>query len=301
MEILEATLDDVPAAARMINRAEPDRVLTPEAMLHFVRNVPERARRRIWKAEESGELVGWAAAGLNWDSETEGDAYCNVFVGLDRRRRGIGSALWPLVEEQLAAIGSKRVSAMGPDEPGSHAFASARGFRETFRLRLSRLDLHELPPPPTVPDGIELRPFSAYADDPTPIWELDNEATKDMPLDQPLGDVPYDEWLERYWRMPMLDLDSSLVLLADGQPASFTIVAVDHETRRCESGMTGTARRFRGRGYAEVVKRHALARAHASGIEVAMTMNDETNAPMLSVNQRLGYRPSSARVTFSRE
>ena len=75
MEILEATLDDVPAAARMISRAEPDRVFSPEAMLHFVRSVPERAQRRLWKAVAGGELAAWAAVGLNWESETEGDAY----------------------------------------------------------------------------------------------------------------------------------------------------------------------------------------------------------------------------------
>lgn len=300
MEILPGSLDDVPTVARMVSRAEPDRVFTAEAMLHFVRSVPERAQRRLWKAVEAGELVAWAACGLNWESETEGDAYANLIVDPDRRGRGIGSTLWTVVEERLAEIGARRVSAIGPDEPGAHAFAAARGFRESFRLRISRLELAGLPEPPPLPEGVEVRPCAAFAEDPRPIWELDGEASRDIPLDQPVGEVPYDEWLERYWAMPMFDLDSSLVLLVDGEPASFTLVASDPETRRCDSGMTGTRRRFRGRGYAELVKRHALARAHANGIEAAFTMNDETNAPMLKVNERLGYRVSSARVTFSR-
>jgi len=300
MEIREATLDDVPAAARMISRAEPDRVFSPEAMVHFVRSVPERARRRLWKAVEHGELVAWAAAGLNWESATEGDGYANLVVDLDHRRRGIGSALWLLVDEHLASIGASRVSAVAPDEAGSHAFAAARGFRETSRLRVSRLELAGLPPPPEPPDGVELRPFSAFADDPRPVWALDNETMKDIPLDQPFSDVPYEEWLERYWRLPMTDLDASLVLLADGEPAAFTHLSADHAARRCESAMTGTLRRFRGRGYAELVKRHALARARARGLEACLTLNDEANAPMLRVNERIGYRPSSARVTFSR-
>lgn len=300
MEIVPGTLEDVPTVARMVSRAEPDRVLTPEAMLHFVGSVPERARRRLWKGVENGGLVAWAACGLNWESETEGDAYVNLIVDPDRRGRGIGSTLWPILEDRLGEIGAKRVSAIGPDEPASHAFAAARGFRESFRLRISRLELAGLPEPPPLPDGVELRPFSAYAENPRPLWELDDEASRDIPLDQPLGEVPYEEWLERYWAFPMVDLDASLVLLVDGEPAAFTLVASDPETRRCDSGMTGTRRQFRGRGYAELVKRHALARAHASGIEAAFTMNDETNAPMLKVNDRLGYRVSSARVTFSR-
>ena len=48
------------------------------------------------------------------------------------------------------------------------------------------------------------------------------------------------------------------------------------------------------------MKRHSLARAAAAAITVAFTENDETNAPMLAVNDRLGYRPSSTHVTFSR-
>ncbi len=300
MEILEATLDDVPAASRMISLAEPDRVLTPAGMLHFVSTVPERARRRLWKAEEDGELVGWAGVGLSWESQTKGGAYANVIVHPERRCRGVGTALWDLIEARLGELGAQRVSAFGPDEPSSHTFAAARGFRETFRLRLSRLELPDLPPPPPLPAGVELRPFTAYADDPRPIWTIDNEATRDIPLDQPIGDVSFEEWRERYWTMPMMDHDCSLVALVDGVPASFTIVGVDRETRRLESGMTGTLRRFRGRGLAELVKRHSLALAHASGIEVAFTENDETNLAMLKVNERIGYRPASARVTFSR-
>ena len=300
MEIVAGSLEDIPTVARMISRAERDRVLTPEAMLHFATSVPERAQRRLWKAVEDDGVVAWAACGLNWESEAEGDAYVNLIVDAEHRGHGIGSTLWPLLEEHLTAIGAKRISAIGPDEPRSHAFAAARGFRESFRLRISRLELADLPEPPPVPDGVQLRPFSAYADDPRPVWELELETSRDIPLDQPVGEVPYDEWLERYWAFPMVDFDASLVLLVDGEPASFTLIASDRETGRCDTGMTGTRRRFRGHGYAELVKRHALARAHAVGIQSAFTMNDETNAPMLKVNERLGYRVSSARVTFSR-
>jgi GNAT superfamily N-acetyltransferase len=300
MEISEATLDDVPAAARMLSLTEPDRVMTPAGMLHFVSTVPARARRRLWKAEVDGVLVAWAAAGLNWESDTEGGAYAGLTVHPDQRSRGIGTALWTLIEERLDEIGAERVSVMGADEPRSHAFAAARGFSETYRLRFSRLDLGQLPPQPPVPADVELRPFTAFADDPRPIWAIDSEASRDIPLDQPIGEVLYEDWLARYWQMPMVDFEASLVALVDGEPASFTIVGVDPATRRLESGMTGTLRRFRGRGLAELVKRHSLARARASGIELAFTENDETNRAMLTVNERIGYRPTSARVTFSR-
>ena len=40
--------------------------------------------------------------------------------------------------------------------------------------------------------------------------------------------------------------------------------------------------------------------ALVSSFSVAATENDETNGPMLAVNTRLGYRPSSRRVEWER-
>ena len=65
-------------------------------------------------------------------------------------------------------------------------------------------------------------------------------------------------------------------------------------------GMTGVARRFRGRGLAELIKRHALACAAAKGVTMALTDNDETNAAMLAVNDKLGYRRVATRLVFIR-
>ncbi len=42
-------------------------------------------------------------------------------------------------------------------------------------------------------------------------------------------------------------------------------------------------------------------RAAASGVTVAYTGNDEANAPMLAINERLGYRPVAAQWSCLRE
>jgi GNAT superfamily N-acetyltransferase len=298
--IRPASLDDVPAASRLISAIDEDTVLTAEGMLHFVRTVPERARRALWAAEVDGELVAWASAGLNWESDRDGDCSATLVVHPEHRRQGIGSAVWDRLEEHLGSIGAERVSVMGRDKADTHRFAASRGFRETGRVRMSRLDPTTLPPPPEPPDGVELRPFAAFADDPRPVYELDLEVAPDEPHDLPIAHFEWEEWLERYWRHPMVDHDCSFVAVMDGVPASFTLLTVAPEIGRAMTGMTGTRRAFRGRGLAELVKRHSLARATAKGVTAAFTENDETNVPMLAVNERLGYRPSTTRVTFLR-
>ena len=60
-------------------------------------------------------------------------------------------------------------------------------------------------------------------------------------------------------------------------------------------------RAFRGRGLGLLMKRHSLALAAAAGITRVITQNDETNAPMLAINAKLGYQPLSSGHSWVRE
>ena len=76
-------------------------------MRHGWQATPERARRRMWLAVEGDDAVGFAAAGLSHDSADPGARVANVYVHPERRRQGIGTALWELVERHLAEIGAR--------------------------------------------------------------------------------------------------------------------------------------------------------------------------------------------------
>ena len=297
--IREASLDDVPAVARLSTIVYPAELTTARSLRHRWASVPPRTRRRMWLAEEGGEAVGFAAVGLAHTSTDPGAAVANAYVHPARRRQGIGTALWQLVETHLAEIGAAHVNSFGLDEEPSRLFMGARGFEVTYVQRMSRLELARLGPPPPVPGGVELVPF-AKVEDPRAIWALEAEGLRDVPVDQALDDFRYEDWEARLWTDPDLDHEASLLALLDGEPAAFTSFLSDPESGRATSAMTATARRARGRGLASLVKHHGLARLAAAGIREAVTSNDERNAPMLRVNERLGYRPTAADATFSR-
>jgi GNAT superfamily N-acetyltransferase len=297
--VREASLDDAPEVARLSTLVYPAELTTAHGLRHWWAATPARVRRRMWVAEEGGETVGFASASLQVSSAEPGTAVANLYVHPERRRRGVGAALWKHAEAHLMDIGGTHVNSFGLDEQPSRRFMGARGFEVTHVQRMSRLELATLGPPAAPPEDVSLVPFTDLGD-PRAIYELEVEALQDVPVDQPFDDVRFEDWRARWWENPELDRDASLLALLAGEPAAFTTLLSDAESRRAVSGMTGTARKFRGRGLARLVKHHALARAAARGITTALTENDEQNAPMLAVNVRLGYRPVAANATFSR-
>jgi GNAT superfamily N-acetyltransferase len=66
------------------------------------------------------------------------------------------------------------------------------------------------------------------------------------------------------------------------------------------TGFTGVLREHRGRGLATALKVRVLARARELGCDRVLTWNDATNAGMLGINQRLGFRFRPAWVNYER-
>lgn len=297
--IRPGTIDDAPAVAELRSVAYPNTYVTARGVRTWMATTPERAQVRRWALDRSGVLVGWASAGLNVETTEEHAAFANVVVHPSCRRRGLGTSMWAEVEAHLCRLGARHVSSYGVDDEGARTFMSARGFTVTFVDRTSGIDPRTLPTPPRPPPGVELRAI-AVIDEPRLVFEIEVEALQDVPLDQRPDAICYDEWLERSWRFPELDRDCSMVAFVDGQPAGFTTLFIDPATLLAATAMTGVARRFRGRKLAELVKRHSLAAAAAKGVTMALTDNDETNAPMLAVNAKLGYHPVATRLIFSR-
>ena len=295
--IREGTFDDIPRAAAMRQRAWPESIITAEGMRHSLENVPERAELLMLAWDEGGEIVGWATAGHEWWISEPHRGTLVVAVDPSRRGEGIGSALAAAADEHLSAIGVTTTRAGSLDEPGARALATRLGFSEIAAAAKSALDPRAVIPEP-VPDDVRIVPF-ADLDDPRALYDLDLEVSNDIPNEQFDG-LSFEEWRDEFWRSPLIHQDASLVAFVGDELAALTMIRIDEPSGRAENNVTGTRRVFRGRGLARLLKSHSLRRAAELGARIALTDNDETNAPMLAVNTRLGYTPFARRLEWER-
>src|SRR5206468_2168708 len=82
---------------------------------------PPCAQRRSWLALESGEVLGFATSAVKWD---EPGVVGRFWIGVrpDRRRCGIGAALYDLAERHARAIRVQRLTVEVDDDPDGRRF-----------------------------------------------------------------------------------------------------------------------------------------------------------------------------------
>lgn len=298
---------DAEAVVRVRRAALPFMISTARGVAFDLASAHPDKHYRLLVAEATDEngdalVVGTAQVGIAYDSPEPGQGFVNAYVDPARRGLGAGSALLRTAEEHLVAAGAKDSYAWVLDEPPHRAFAERHGYRASRSAHFLRLDLTStaLPPlPRALPTGVELRPGSAFAADPRPLFEADAAASLDEPGDVAVEFDDYEDWVEHTWNHPCLDQELTTVVLVDGEVAAFTAAHTDGATRY-SSAMTGTLRGFRGRGLAKLAKTDSLQRARAAGYTEAFTGNDTGNGPMLAVNTWFGYEICASETRFTK-
>ena len=293
--VREGRSEDFGAATELLNRVWPYRVGSELSLRHACDAEPPDAHRRNWAAEDDGKVVGWATAAIE-DQSAEHPGFLQVSVAPESRNCGLGTALLECCEAHLADLGVTTVHASTTPEEASQRIATARGFRHTNTTRISGVDPRTIEPC-RAPPGVDLRPLAGL--DPRKVYELDAEAMLDVPGEVAMDEVSFEQWLKDYWREPDTDLDASVAAVIGDRPVAFSHLRIA-PGGRAVTEMTGTLREFRGRGLAQLAKRATLVNAAKRGVELVSTENDETNGPMLRVNEKLGYRPIGSTLAWSR-
>ena len=275
----------------------PTAVVNAATYIHRDQSAPARAEARGWVAEADGRAVGRVECFRNFFTEGSRNGFLNVAVLEQYRRRGVGRALYEVGRRYAEELELAEVLTSFHENDAGVAFATGLGFREVRAEAESVLDPRTVREAPS-PD-VDLRPVNAV--DPRLVYAVDLEATLDMPQTEPVTDIPYDEWEQHVLHHPLFTSEGSFVAIVDGVAAAVSLLVADVEHGRSHNMFTGSLRAYRGRGLALAVKLASIRWAAANGITMMATNNDETNAPMLAINRRLGYTLGGRRVEYLRD
>jgi len=291
VSIRQGNVDDLAPGLRFLNELDTTRVLTEAGFRHRLLGSPPEARRTWWAARDDAMLVGWASASVAHETTARG-GYVHVVVLPSHRGRGLGSTLLQQAlshHEQSPRIHAETFS-------DGRSFAARHGFMPTYTRRVSGVD-------PRIVDTSELdtspaRVVSLREIGPEQTFAVDAESVLDEPGDEAIDALDYRQWMRDYWEHPDLDFDIGRGVVVDGKAVAISFVLVDHESHRAFNAYTGTLRAHRGHGLARLAKLGTMRRLAALGVTLVLTENDETNAPMLAINDRLGYRRVASRYAY---
>jgi GNAT superfamily N-acetyltransferase len=305
VEIRPFEAADAQSIAELTRPLQPAIVVTAGYLAHRDHAEPERTRRRSWVAIEGGEPLGFATSWVKWDEPgTVGRFW--IGVRADRRRRGIGAALYEGTERHADALDIQRLTVEVDDDPAGRRFVEARGFEPISAEIVSSLDpesadLGELDALVASAEsaGFRLATLKEFADRQDEVAAFYDAAGAWSPGG---GRITPEELWRLIFERPDLSWDGSFVIVDEaGRLVSLASLIVDDAVRRAENDWTATLPELRGRRHALLAKLATIHWAREAGIREIVTANDEDNVPMLTLNERLGYRRLFAQVELARE
>jgi GNAT superfamily N-acetyltransferase len=297
--IRELRREDAPAVARLELELVPDQVLTPELLWQRASRTIERERRSVWVAELDGEIAAYAHASFEWSVPTPGKGRFWIGVLPAARRRGIGTGLYEEALGHLRSHRAWRARTWVDDDPDGTRFLQRRGFEPSKVDRVSALELAgAVLPKPSVPKRFEVVPLGQARNRENDLYEICVAGEIDMPGDEPETELSLEDWRQDDYGSPALSDEGSFVALAGDRAVSLAFLTIDPERRLAYNQMTATLPEFRRRGLALAVKLAAARWAAEDGYERIVTENEATNAGMLALNERLGYRPLYDQVSY---
>ncbi|HEV2414775.1 MAG TPA: GNAT family N-acetyltransferase [Candidatus Dormibacteraeota bacterium] len=297
-----ATLDDAELSTELMSAAYPTMVHDPIV----TRYRWEHQRRGFESGRFIAELEGRPIGFVSWYhgpwSELP-DRHCEVEVSLRRDELDVErlDVMWAWISERGIAEGSHLLLAYAAEDEPEMLDALARlGFERKRLEKVWELDLRSNGPRLVAEanqarramsrEKIELTTVDAW-DDPDKLHklhELDATTRQDIPTTLPILREAFEDFVRRT-NGPDRRMDRYWVALDGDRPIALSYLRYPPVKGTIWTGYTCSHPDYRGRGIARAIKLQSLAQATELGVPVVVTDNDAENAPMLHINERLGY------------
>jgi RimJ/RimL family protein N-acetyltransferase len=298
-----AGLEDAKLAADLMTASYPSMAQDPV----ITRLRWEQPRRGFAYGRFIAERDGVPVAFLAWSHgpwQVVEDGHCEVEVWVDRTalERNLLIDMFNWIGDRAEAEGSRMLFAYcAEDEPEMLESLAALGYRRERIDRVWELDL-EAHAKRLVDEakhardsmgaaGIESKTLAGWnhPDRVRKLYELNAGTVQDVPHTVTIVREAFEDFEKRI-AAPDRPHDRYWVALDGDRPVAMSYLKFPPVRGDVWTGYTCTDREYRGRGLARGIKLQSLAQALELGVRFVYTGNDSENAPMLHINEELGYK-----------
>jgi GNAT superfamily N-acetyltransferase len=304
MKIRDFTSEDYPAIVAIhnsLNIVWPEKPRTPEAWAAVDRNRNPEWRHQRWVAVEDGRVVGFSSFAQNPWSYPPHSFFINVEVHPVYQRRGIGSALYDQVMEELQTFNPPALRADAfTNLPQGFTFLQKRGFYEAFRETPVHLDVTTFDPSPYTDleprlnsQGIFIMTVSELKSDPDrdrKIYDLMCAVDKDVPHEgDQMTEPDFDDWVGWGLNDPSNLRDAYLIAVHGDDYVGLRDLSSYADLDVLLGGLLGVRRDHRKRGIALAMQLRNIAYAREHGYRLLKDCTAIQNAPMQALFNQLGF------------
>ena len=297
-----ATLDDAAFASDVATAARPDEPEDPSSWRHWW-----ATEDPAWTTERLIVLRGSTPIGYArhnhapWDQNTKRYGRLGFDLLPAERTEAQVATVFDVVEERARAAGTRIFATYAREDDAWLArWFDARGYREERRSRAWELDLvtrrQALEAMASESRakmraaGIAIRTLDRDADPDKlhKIHEMSEEAASDVPTTIPHVRQPF-EIFARWFDAPTVRPDRMWIAREGDDIVGISVLSYPPARGNVWTDWTATARKVRGRGVARALKLETVLQAIALGVRSVRTENDGANAPILHLNELMGY------------
>jgi RimJ/RimL family protein N-acetyltransferase len=304
-----ATLDDAEFAADVWTAHDPDDPVDPLIQRYQWKTAPPWPRERFI-FELDGRAVGQGFhAHAPWEQMPDRYGHLGAALLPDASTPERLDAIFELLESRLRAAGARTFATWLKDGDPTAAVLGSRGYKEERRGKGWELDLAvqrqkltamaEASRARMTKEGVTVRTL-AEDDDPDverKLHRLVSESFRDIPTTVPIVELPFEQW-RKWLGKPGIVRDRVWIARLGDEVVGVSLLNYPPVRGNVWTEYTGTARSVRGRGVARALKLETVLQADALGIARVRTGNDAENAPILHLNEEMGYRQFGTGIQY---
>lgn len=314
LSLRPATLDDAAFVADLYTALDPDEPNDPVLLRYQWENAPaDHVIQRLLVIRESVPVGAAGFAHAPWEKLPK--RYVWVWADLLPAVR-TGERLDALHDtvEDLARQDGASIFSTGARESDDFRirYLAERGYREERRGRFWELDLTshgrrllamaEASRERMRGEGIRVLTLAADMDAEKyrKLWQCAEEALEDTPATIPYVRQPLEQFM-KWVRRPGIFEDRFWIARAGDEIVGMSLLQYPPVRGSVTTAWTGTSRAVRGRGIARALKLETIAQAIGLGARRIRTGNDAENAPILHLNEKLGYDAIPGWIQFLKD